>query len=345
MIYSKKKILIVNLGGMGDFLLSCPAVKALREYYQGAEIVLLTLARTKPVAGAFAYFDQIIAFDFSFLGAFKQALTLRRRNFDLVLNMRTLVSCPGALKMAFLFYLIGAKLRAGRDTSGRGFFLDIKAPEDAVGSLPEYEYDLNTVRALGIPAEFSLPRLPVRDEDMAYMDNFLKTRNIDPADMLIGINPFAPWLSKCWPIGNFAALIKALRKEFSCKIVITGSSDEVEKALRLQDLAGAELAIASGETTFGQLAALIKRCSLYITNDTGPMHIAAILQAPLVALFGGGYLKRFDPRNISKKAIVFHKDAHCAPCDKVNCDSMKCLKEITPDEVMAAARSLLGCSR
>ena len=336
-----KKILVVNLGGMGDFLLSLAAVSALRGFYKDSQIVLLTITRTKPVAEAFTYFDEIISFDFSFWGAFKQALTLRRRGFDLALNMRTLVSWKGALKMAFLFYLIGAKCRAGRDTAGRGFFLDIKAPEDDIGSLPEYEYDLNTVRALGIPAEFSLPRIPIRDEETVYIDNFLETHNIKPQDRLIGINPFAPWESKCWPIKNFAALIKALQKEFPCKIVITGSNDEAPSAFRLQSLSSAELAIAAGKTTFGQLAALIKRCSLYITNDTGPMHIAAISQSPLIALFGGGYLKRFDPRNISKKAIVLYKDVDCSPCNKENCDSMKCLKEITPEEVMAAVRKLL----
>jgi len=341
MICSRNKILIVNLGGMGDFLLSLAAISALRGFYRDSQIVLLTIPRTKPVAESFPYFDEIISFGFSFWGAFRQALVLRRMNFDLALNMRTLVSWKGAFKMAVLFYLVGAKSAAGRDTSGRGFFLDIKVPEDDIGGLPEYEYDLNTVRALGVPAEFILPRLPVRDADTAYIDNFLEEHNVKPGDRLIGINPFAPWQSKCWPIENFAALIKALRKEFACKIVITGSSDEVEKALRLQDLAGAELAIASGETTFGQLAALIKRCSLYITNDTGPMHIAAILQGPLIALFGGGYLKRFDPRNISKKAIVFHKDVDCSPCNRQECDSMRCLKEITIDEVMSEARKLL----
>ncbi|HLD40569.1 MAG TPA: glycosyltransferase family 9 protein, partial [Candidatus Omnitrophota bacterium] len=332
-------------GGMGDFLLSLSAVSALRDFYKDAWLVLLTIPRTKPVAEAFPYFNEIIAFDFSFWGAFKRALALRRRHFDLAINMRTLVSCLGALKMAFLFYLIGAKLRAGRDTSGRGFFLDIKAPEDDVGSLPEYEYDLNTVRALGVPAQFSLPEIPLSGEDDAYIDDFLKNCNIKSSDMIIGINPFASWRSRCWPIENFALLINALQKEFSCKIVITGSSDEVERALELQGLAGAEMAIASGKTTFGQLAALIKRCSLYITNDTGSVHLAAILQTPMIALFGAGDLKRFDPRNISKKAIVFHKDVDCSPCDKVNCDSMKCLKEITPDEVIDAARNFLGCNR
>ena len=240
------------------------------------------------------------------------------------------------------FYLIGAKCLAGRDTSGRGFFLNIKAPEDDIGSLPEYEYDLNTVRALGVPAQFNLPQLPIRDEDAVYIDNFLEAHNIKPGERVVGINPFAPWMSKCWPIENFAALIKDLQKEFPCRIVITGSKDEAPSALKLQSLADTHMAIAAGETTFGQLAALIKRCSLYITNDTGPMHLAAISQAPLIALFGGGYLKRFDPRNISKKAIVLHKDADCSPCNKENCDSMKCLKEITPDEVMRAARNLLG---
>lgn len=337
-----KKILVVNLGGMGDFLLSLAAIKALSDYYKESELVLLTIPRTRVVAESYPYFTVVYGLDFKLFSALNTLLGLRKIKFDLVINMRTIVSCKSALKMALLLSIVGAKYTAGRNTSGRFFFLDIKVPEDDIGTLPEYQYDLDTMKALGIQAEFGLPEVPIPKGDSAYIDTFLNEQHIKQDDMIIGINPFAPWQAKCWPPVNFAEVINALKGEFNCKIVITGSSDEVNAALRLKDLAKTELAIASGKTTFGQLAALIKKCSVYITNDTGPMHLAAILQVPLVALFGGGYLKRFDPRNISDKAIVLHKNVDCSPCNKLNCNSMKCLKEITPQEVIDAVKSLLA---
>lgn len=337
-----KKILIINLGGMGDLLLSLAGIKALKGYYPESEIVLLTIERAKAVAQEYKCFNRVYSFSPGFFPLCKTLFLLRRMSFDLAINMRTLVSCKSALKMAFLFSIISPGYSAGRDTGGRGGFLDIKVKEDTIGTLPEYQYDLDTVKALGIPAEFALPEIPVFPEDSAYIDDFLVSNKISKKDMIIAVNPFAPWQAKCWPIENFARLIKILKKEFPCKIIITGSREDTAKALRLKELARVELASAVGKTTFRQLADLIKRCSLYITNDTGPMHMAAILQVPLVALFGGGYLKRFDPRNITDKAVVLHKGVDCSPCNKKGCNSLKCLKEITPDDVIRAARELFN---
>ena len=94
-------------------------------------------------------------------------------------------------------------------------------------------------------------------------------------------------------------------------------------------------------TTNTKLTALIKIAGLFITNDTGPMHIAAALGTPLVAIFGPGYLDRFDPRHISDKAKVLYKKSDCAPCDKFRCSLQKCLSAIYPEEVAEAGLSLL----
>ena len=337
-----KKILVINLGGMGDFLLSIPALKALRNFYRTSWIVLLTVPRTKKITDGFSYFDEVLPFDSGWFKLYKVISELRKRKFDMAINMRTLVSWKSACKMALLFHGIGARYKVGRDTAKRGFFLDVKVPEDERGSMPEYEYDLNTVRALGVQAEFCLPEITVRPEDTTSINKFFAEHNISEKDMVIGINPFAPWPAKCWPLENFAEIIKALKKEFDCKIVITGSGNEREAALQLKELSGIEIAIASGRTSLEELAVLLKRCSVYITNDTGPMHLAAIVHIPLVAIFGGGYLKRFDPRNISDKAIVLCKGVDCSPCNKIHCSSMKCLKEISPEEVVLAVRQLFS---
>ena len=154
------KILIVNLGGIGDVLLSMPALRALRKLYPNAHIAFLGVPRTCELAMFFCLFDETMSFAayderyrrFSFkrmMETLKLLFFLRRQQFDMIINMRTLVSWMSAFKMALIFSFIGAKYRVGRDTAGRGFFLNIKIRETAFGEKHEMEYDLDTVAALG----------------------------------------------------------------------------------------------------------------------------------------------------------------------------------------------------
>lgn len=332
-----RKILIINLGGIGDFLLSTPALKALRNHFKDAQIVFLAVPRTASMARDSEYLDEVLTFDFKLFPALSLLLKLRARRFDLALNMRTIESWGGALKMAAIFHIIRPQYKVGRDTVRRGFFFDLKIPESALGDMPEYAYDLKTIGALGIEAEYTPMEIIISEADISYINNFLTINKVKEKDMVIGINPGATLITKCWPTENFAQVIRILSQEFRCKIIITGSLDELEIAKKLQRLSNSELIIATGKTSIKQLAALIKRCALYITNDNGSMHIASILKIPLVAIFGAGYLKRFDPRNISQQAIALHKALDCAPCNRKRCKSLKCLKSISPEEVAEAA--------
>lgn len=337
-----KKILIMNLGGIGDFLLSLPALKALRNYYQDSYIVLLTVPRTVSFAKDSAILDEVLSFELKLHYVFRLLAKLRARRFDMAVNMRTIVSWKSAFKMAVIFYIIQAKYKVGRDTNNRGFFFNIKIPEDDIGDMPEYIYDLKTVEALGINIEHGLPEISICKASVSFVNNFLTINNIKEGDTVIGIHPGAPFVSKRWPLEKFAKVINMLSENNSYAIIITGTQDEVMIAQKLQSLSKPKLIIATGKTSIKQLAALIKRCGVYITGDTGPMHIAAILKIPLVAIFGGGYLTRFDPRNISDKAIVLHKEVDCAPCNKVICKPLKCLEAIQPEEVVEAALKLLS---
>jgi len=336
-----RSILIVNLGGIGDFILSLPGLKGLRDTFKDAHIVFLTTPRTAVFAAGHPYLNEVLSFDFKLHRALPLLAGLRHRRFDLALNMRSIVSLKSAYKMAALFYLIRPRYKAGRDTQGRGFFLDIKIPEEAIGDLPEYEYDLRTVAALGVEAKYVLPEIAISEADISYVDDFLTGNKVSEKDIIVGVNPGAPYPAKRWPPENFARVINILSANLACKIILTGSEDELAIAQSVRRLAKSELIIASGRTSVKQLAALIKRCGLYITNDTGAMHIASVLKTPLIAIFGPGYMRRFDPRNIFDKAVVFYRKAPCAPCDRSACGSMECLKAISAEDVAEAALRLL----
>ena len=117
-----KAILVINLGGIGDILLATPALRALRGLYPKAFIALLTIPRSVAIAEDLPYIDKIFNIQLSLKEDLRLFVSLRKMGFDMLINMRTLASWPGALKMATLFSLVGARYRVGRDTERRGFF-------------------------------------------------------------------------------------------------------------------------------------------------------------------------------------------------------------------------------
>lgn len=355
-----KNILIINLGGVGDLLLSTPALRSLRKLYPRARLVLLTVPRSAQIMEDFPYLDELITFDFrneesremrTLLGIpqlIKVCLfliSLRGRKFDMLINMRTLASFGGALKMAFIFYIIGAKYRVGRNTDGRGFFLSLKIPEKLFGKMHEGDYDLQLVKLLGGEIDERKLELKINEEDNIYINDFFKKNSISPEDILIAVNPGAPWPSKRWPVENFAQVIERLSEKLKCIIIITGDSKEMEIAQRLNKLTRARTIISTGKTNIKQFAALVKRCNLFITNDTGAMHVAAAMNTPMVAIFGPGYLDRYRPYGNPDRFFVLHKKVDCAPCDLIRCNSLKCFKLILVEEVLNAAYTVLQRSQ
>ncbi len=348
-----EKILVINLGGIGDLLLSVPALRALKRLYRKAHISFLVVPRAVELVKEFDFIDEVIAFSFynersEFLNIKPKNLKdyytfltgLRKKRFDMALNMRTLVSWRSAMKMALFFYFIGAGHRVGRDTQGRGFFFDVKIRETGIGQKHEMEYDLDMAKALGGDISDRSMDLRIQDEDMIKVNHILEDYGTGRDEIIIGINPGGMY-SHRWLLKNFAEVIDTLAGKIKCKFVVTGGPWETDLFRRLEEMVNVEIIDFTTRTAIKELTALIKRCDLYITNDTGPMHIAAILKTPLVAIFGPGYLTRFDPRHISDKAVVLHKKVKCAPCNRMECDSMECLKVISPDEVVEAALSLM----
>lgn len=370
-----KKILVINFGGIGDLLLSTPALRSLDNLYADSYIALLTVSKSAKIIEGLSYLDEVFIFDFKtseirgfkiflklkdLMDKFKILLYLRKKKFDVIINMRTIVGLIGAIKMALIFFIIKAKYRAGRDTDGLGFFLNIKIPERYKGEMHESEYDLNLVKLLWRPSPnvqnngtvplfgdcpiiFSRDlEIYISEKDEKFVDRFLKENNIKENDVIIGINPGAGWPSKKLDIEKFAGFIKLLKNNIKCKVVITGTKDDEELAIRLKKLTGEDLIIATGKTTIKQLACLIKRFACFITNDSGAMHIASAVSIPIVAIFGPGDVVRYRP--LGENVTVLYKQVECSPCNYVICpkkDFMKCLKIITSQEIFSTTLNLL----
>lgn len=335
-----KKILIINLGGIGDFLLSYPALKSLRDYYANGKIVFLGVSRTLEAAADYGLFDEVVRFDFGLRKMIPLLFSLRKKRFDLAINMRSISSWQGAFKMLLFFSVIAPACSAGRNTSKMGFFFNIQVPEEKIGDTPEYEYDLKMARALGAGGEFFIPKINYSDSDLRYVKNLLFRQGMREGDIIVGVNPGAPNQAKRWPKEKFLEMLEIICSKMNCRVVLSGTKDETRISEWIANNCRYSPINISGMTSFRQLSAFISCCNVFVSNDTGPMHIAAIEGIPLVAIFAGGFLSRFDPRNISKKAIVFRKDVPCSPCSRVNCRAMRCLKDITALDVAHAVMSL-----
>jgi len=344
-----KKILIINLGGIGDILLSTPALEAIRKRYPAARISLAVVPRVYETVKDLPYIDEVFLLDID-LGTrgvwnnLKALAALRRRGFDLAVNMRTLASNTGALKIRLLFAVINPKVSAGRDTDGRGGFFDIRIDETALGEKYERDYDMDVARFLGAETADRSIEINVDEASLKKVESMLREGGITAEDILIDIHVGGK-PSHRWPVGNYLEVISLLNKSIDCKFCITGDKKDSRIINGLIKNSGAKIIDMTGRLTFKELAALIKICKICVFNDTGPMHIASILGTPLVAIFGPGYLTRFDPRNISDKAAVLYKKTDCAPCDRAVCASMKCLKAITPREVADKCLELLEKAR
>jgi ADP-heptose:LPS heptosyltransferase len=344
-----KKILVVQLGGIGDLFLSIPALKALKEHYPQAQLAVLVALRNSQLNNLFPFIDQVYALDIRYGGKLPlrnlyldlaQLWQMRGQKFDLAINMRTLSSAQSARKMRLLLAFIGARLTVGRDTDGRGKFFDIKIPETQIGQKHEMEYDIDTVQALGVPVADRNFTIEIRPETGKQVAELLQSRGIAPGDLLVGLHIGGSPANQ-WPLENYKQVIELLQKEFPIKFVIALSKGELELAARFTKMADSAVVDLSGILGMEELLALLKRCSLFISNDSGPMHLAALLKTPLVALIGQGDLVRYDVRYWSGNAIVLYKQVKCAPCFKLVCEDLQCLSLITPAEVVQAARKLL----
>ncbi|MBU4305395.1 MAG: glycosyltransferase family 9 protein [Candidatus Omnitrophica bacterium] len=343
------RILVINLGGIGDMLLSTPALRSLRQLYPEARISMLTTKKAGEIVKDLPYIDRVYTFELHYGGGiplwrvFHNAMVLfflRMKNFGLAINMRTLVSKEGAARMRFLLKCINPKKSAGRDTENRGTFFDVRFFETQQGQKYEMDYDIDMIRLLGGGAVQRQIDFFIKKSDEEKVSGLLRNAGISEKECLIGIHP-GGMPSRRWPRENFSRLISLLLKDGNCRIVISGGKDERELAEYLRKVNSERVISLADKLTLKELGALIERCALFISNDTGPMHIAAVLKTPQIALFGPGDITRFDPRNISDNAVVFYEKSVCAPCEKVKCDDMECLKQITPGEVTHEALKLL----
>jgi len=337
-------ILLTRTDRIGDVVLSTPAIKVVRDKYPDAYIAFMVRPYAKDIVDGNPYLDEVIIYDKygkhkSFLSTFFFSFGLRRKKFDLAIALHP------TNRAHMIFFLAGIPERVGYDRK-MPFFFTKKVPHlKQEGKKHELEYTLELLELAGISGKDKGLFVPVHENDISKIEAILSEHHVGKDAPLIAINPGASCPSKKWPPENFATVAEALAEKYKARIIIIADKENSQLAERVAGGMKHEPLNLSGKTTVGELAALLSKCALFISNDSGPVHIACAVGTPVISIFGrkdpGLSPKRWGPTGA--RSVVFHKDVGCNPCLAHNCDKgFKCLSAITTDEVLRAAEGLLA---
>lgn len=340
-------ILIVKLSAIGDVVHTLPSLAAIRKLYPEAHITWVIEEASSDIIEDHPYLDRVLISrrkrwleNLTKPGKFRQTVTdirlfistLRDRQYDLVIDFH------GLLKSAFIVLLSSGQRKLGYDSMQElsGFFLNEKIFED-MNKHAVNRY-LDFPRYLGYDTEQPDFFIPVEECNETRVDSLLTAHGIDSAKPFVAVSPVAFWETKLWQNDKFTRLCDRIVTEMKTGVVFTGgTADEIIEQIRSRMTAPS--VSLEGQTTLKDLAYLYKRASLVVTTDSGPMHIAAAVGTPTVALFGPTDPSRTGP--YGEGHVVIRRDLHCSPCFLKKCDSMQCMKEITAEEVFDAVKTLM----
>jgi lipopolysaccharide heptosyltransferase II len=338
-----QRILAISCTAIGDTLMGTPALASLRQAYPHAHIVLLV---NPPYQGLFASnpdIDELIPYDGKWRRFVRTALKLRRQNFDLVVTLHG--NEPQASPLA---YLSGARWRFKLPNTSK--FRYLLSNNSKVVDWTDFPHGIHVRMAAAkmaggrdIEPRMVLPLAEDSDRKLAkrLQDNW----GIGEGDVVIGFQVAASTRHRLWPADRNAELGRRLLERYpQLHIVITGSPGERELAERIAAAIGSpRVAVTAGQIPLTEMPALLQRCRVLMTPDTGTMHMAVAVGTPVVALFAATDHRRTGPLQDLEQHTIIQKWQTCTPCLDRRCPYAApiCMDNISVDEVEAACRRYL----
>lgn len=365
---SCKNLLVRGVNWVGDAVMTLPALRALRSNFKEANISLLVKPWVSPIFENNPDIDEIILYENGYkgiIGKIKLSRLIKKKNFCGAILFQN------AFDAALISFLARIKERAGYRRDGRGILLTetINVPSSEKKEHQIYYY-LRLLRALGIEAPYSDPCIYLKIDERLNARDILKCMKRP----LLGINPGATYGSaKRWFPDRFAEIANWFIKDTGGSVVIFGAPSEVFIAQEIEYFMKKQVADAhflsqhlkwkkneidsypqisqdsfqnmAGRTSLRELIALISECDVFVTNDSGPMHIAYALKTPLVALFGSTDPMLTGPPPVFKRniSLTISPDVECSPCFERTCrnNDMRCMYSITTDDVYFGIKKVL----
>lgn len=339
-----KNVLVAAPNWIGDAVLALPAIARVRELFPASRITISGLPHICELFRESPYVNDIRIYSGSLLSTVSD---IKKCGFDLAILF------PNSFRTALIVYLANIPLRCGYSRDGRGVLLNIPVKVDVkTKRLSQIEYYQNIVSSmvdgLGRSAksgDFSVRStkewLYLSKDELNHGKEILLNNNIPVDSLIIGINPGAAYGSaKRWYPERYALISRTLVNKYGAKVIIFGSQQEMDIAAEIVNLSQVPVISMAGKTSIRELMSMIKQCSIFVTNDSGPMHIAAALNIPITAIFGSTDPEKTGP--MGNNHIVIKKDVDCSPCFKRKCPTdLKCMDLITVDDVLKGVERII----
>lgn len=331
-----EKILIRGVNWIGDAVMTMPAIRALRKSYPEVKIEMLVKPSVAPIFENDPNINETILYGDKFkgiIGKLRLAKILRKKKFSKAILLQN------AFDAAFIAFLAGIPERIGYNRDGRGFLLT--KPISFNGDdrkVHHIDYYLSLLKAADIKADYSNPWIYLSiNERLSARERLSGLRR-----PILGINPGATYGSaKRWFPERFAQVANWFIKETGGSVVIFSGRNEVDIAEEIDKHIPKNKLFLAGMTSLRELISLISECDVFVTNDSGPMHIAYAVGTPLVAIFGSTDPNLTGPAGNNN--IIVKTDLICSPCFERICknNNMRCMYTVTSEDVYFGVKELL----
>ena len=325
--------------------MTTPAVRTIRKNFPDAEITLLALPWVADVFRAGPRVDRIFLYEKQgrhegLAGKWRLASELRKQGFDAAILLQN------AFEAALITRLAGIPVRGGYTTDGRGLLLTHGVRKSAdIDGRHQVHYYQQMLAGLGLQPGPDTLELFLDPRAASGVDQVLKQRlGKEGRAPLVGLNPGAAYgPAKRWPAEKFADLARRICKQTNAQVAVFGTKADQEAAglIRAAVADSSQVLDLTGKTDLATAMAWIDRCTAFVTNDSGLMHVAAALHTPTVAIFGSTDHIATGP--FSDNAVIIRHPLDCSPCKKTHCprQHFQCMESITAEEVFAAVEKIL----
>ncbi|MCK9273525.1 MAG: lipopolysaccharide heptosyltransferase II [Syntrophales bacterium] len=332
-LLSAKNIIIRGTNWIGDVIMSLPAVSAIKGACPDARIAVLAKPWVADIYRLSPDVDEVIVFQSpgrhsGIHGKWRLARELRTHRFDAAILLQN------AIEAAIIAVLAGIPVRAGYNTDGRGLLLTHSVKRrKGIQHLHQTQYYLEMVRACGFHFNPTEPVLSPAKEDLLKANRILDDVKIEKGEIIVGMAPGAAYgPAKMWYPDRYAALADMLIERKSSRVFLFGSASDKIQTETVKMHARNDLINLAGKTTLAEAIALMSRCDLFITNDSGLMHIAGALGIPLVAIFGSTNPETTSPAG--ERSVIIYKKVECSPCLKKSCPGdFRCMDLVCTEDV------------
>jgi len=330
---SVRKILVIKPRAIGDVVLSTAVLKNLRLAFPRARIDFLTEYANREVVAGNPHVDDVILFHAKRDNGFGLILKIRRRRYDLVFDLF------GNPRSAIVTFFSRASHRVGYRFGWRRYCYNVVL-EPRGGEVHNVEFNLDAVRGIGVTPASARIEFPLDSDSEEFAEDFFSREGL-AGSFVVALNPGGGWYTKRWRIPQFAALADILVAEFGVKVLLVWGPGEENDVEELQSKMSRP-SLSLPQTSLKQLGAVLKRCDLFVTNDSGPMHIAAAVGVPVVALFGPTNPHLQGPVGSSHE-VVRNERLFCLGCNLTDCPiGNPCMVDLGVDEVVEGIRRALS---